>query len=139
MQSPLNPLRFNDLFGGVAPEWQRQSAFIDLLIQAAMTAMSIIATQLPNIQAAVVRTGPIATSSNVEISAERHNSEIKHRLPPRQESKPQRLAMRNCFAREIQSKLDTQPTFMFCWPISRRTIELTGRGDHMKPSPHQSN
>ena len=81
MESPLTPLRFNELFGGVAPEWQRQSAFIDLFIHAATTAMSIIATQLPNIQASTVRAGPIATSSNVEISAERHNSEIKHRLP----------------------------------------------------------
>ena len=26
MQSPLNPLRFNDLFGGVSTKWQRQSA-----------------------------------------------------------------------------------------------------------------
>ena len=103
MQSPLNPLRFNDLFGGVAPQWQRQSAFIDLFIQAAMTAMSIIATLLPNIQTAVVRAGLIATSSNVEISAERHNCEIKHRWSSRQEATPQRLVMRHCFAREIQS------------------------------------
>jgi len=102
------------LFGGVAPEWQRQSAFIDLLIRAATTARSMIATQLPNIQASIVRAGPSAASSNVEISAERHNSEITPRLPSRQEAKPQRVVMRNCFAREIQPELDKQPTFMIC-------------------------
>jgi hypothetical protein len=84
MQSPLTPLRFNDLFGGVAPEWQRQSAFIDLFIQAATTAMRIIATQLPNIPASIVRAGPIATSSSLHMSAERHNSEFKSHSPLRQ-------------------------------------------------------
>jgi hypothetical protein len=71
MPSPLTPLRFNDLFGGVLTEWQRQSAFIDLFIPAAMAPMSIVATQLPIIQASFGRAGSIITSSNSHRSAER--------------------------------------------------------------------
>jgi hypothetical protein len=71
MRSPLTPLRFNDLFGGVSSEWQRQSAFIYNFIPAAMAAMSIVATQLPNIQASFGRAGSIITSSNTHSSAER--------------------------------------------------------------------
>jgi len=58
MRKRLSPLRFNDLFGGVPTEWQRQSAFIDHFRQAALTAMSIVATQLPNIQASFGRAAP---------------------------------------------------------------------------------
>src|SRR6266481_193351 len=58
MRKRLSPLRFNDLFGGVPAEWQRQSAFIDHFRQAALTAMSIIVTQLPNIQASFGRAAP---------------------------------------------------------------------------------
>jgi len=70
-QSPLTPLRFNDLFGGVPTQCQRQSAFIDHFIPAATAAMSTVATQLPIIQASFGRAGSIITSSNTDMSAER--------------------------------------------------------------------
>ena len=75
MTSPLVPLASNDLFGGVPTEWQRQSAFIDHFIQAVTTAMSIVATQLPNIQASFVAPAPSPRHPTSRAARERHDFE----------------------------------------------------------------
>jgi len=88
--------------------------------------MTIIATQLPNIQASFVRARYIATSSNLPRNAERHIFEIN--ISRRYTSRPNHADSWRAtvsFQRFTQIRIRNQP-FMICLPMSRRTLSWRG-------------